>query len=352
MKIRYPDYYKEFKCIANKCTDSCCVGWEVVIDDKTREIYKGEKGELGDRLRKEMIFSNNEYSFRLRDGKCPFLDDDMLCEIHSKIGEEKLCYTCKRYPRFMDEFGLLREEGLSLSCPEAARLILNGNGKVEFITEETDERISGYNNIDASLFVSLLKMRNELFGILSDRECDVPKRLISALRFSETFKKGKFTTYQEFKLNNAKNKKIYLKEQRRKRTYLKIIDRFLTLEYLDNEFKDIFLRLKIAVKSGESFNDVDYGIEFEKIAIYFIYKYFLKAVDDKKAVQKMKLSFLSTVIIHTIFEFLEREGKERDILWVASKYSKEIEHSKANLSKVYSILDAISPDNLVTLLYY
>ena len=32
MKEYIPDYYKDFQCIADKCKDSCCIGWEIMID--------------------------------------------------------------------------------------------------------------------------------------------------------------------------------------------------------------------------------------------------------------------------------------------------------------------------------
>ena len=34
MEITRPDYYKEFSCIAGACPDTCCAGWQIVIDDK------------------------------------------------------------------------------------------------------------------------------------------------------------------------------------------------------------------------------------------------------------------------------------------------------------------------------
>ena len=55
MKIRVPDYYDEFKCIADKCTDTCCAGWQVDVDDKSFAYYKTIKGEFGDRLHSVMI---------------------------------------------------------------------------------------------------------------------------------------------------------------------------------------------------------------------------------------------------------------------------------------------------------
>lgn len=40
MKIRVPDYYDEFECIADKCTDTCCAGWQVDVDDNLLPIIR------------------------------------------------------------------------------------------------------------------------------------------------------------------------------------------------------------------------------------------------------------------------------------------------------------------------
>ncbi len=40
MKIRTPEYYKDFKCIAGACTDTCCAGWDVDVDEKSYDYYK------------------------------------------------------------------------------------------------------------------------------------------------------------------------------------------------------------------------------------------------------------------------------------------------------------------------
>ena len=45
MKIRVPEYFKDFKCIASKCEDTCCAGWGIVIDDATYDRYKNVQGE-------------------------------------------------------------------------------------------------------------------------------------------------------------------------------------------------------------------------------------------------------------------------------------------------------------------
>lgn len=39
MKIVKPIYYKDFKCIAGACPDSCCQGWEVDADSDSLKYY-------------------------------------------------------------------------------------------------------------------------------------------------------------------------------------------------------------------------------------------------------------------------------------------------------------------------
>ncbi len=34
LKIVMPDYFKQFKCIGGKCEDSCCIGWDIDVDEK------------------------------------------------------------------------------------------------------------------------------------------------------------------------------------------------------------------------------------------------------------------------------------------------------------------------------
>ena len=45
MIYTYPDYYKRFNCIADKCPDTCCGKWQIVIDDDSLEKYQEYDGE-------------------------------------------------------------------------------------------------------------------------------------------------------------------------------------------------------------------------------------------------------------------------------------------------------------------
>ena len=39
LRITEPDYFNDFKCIGGKCEDSCCIGWDIDIDEVTYNIY-------------------------------------------------------------------------------------------------------------------------------------------------------------------------------------------------------------------------------------------------------------------------------------------------------------------------
>ena len=139
MKVRVPNYFNEFKCIASECEDTCCAGWEIVIDDETHKRYEKVEGEFGEILRSKIVKSDGENIFLLNNGNCSFLNEKKMCEIYINLGEDHLCYTCQQFPRYTEEFLDLKEVGLSLSCPEAARIILRKAENTTFNLSEEDK---------------------------------------------------------------------------------------------------------------------------------------------------------------------------------------------------------------------
>jgi lysine-N-methylase len=55
---------------------------------------------------------------------CPFLATERLCSLQQQYGADYLPETCVRYPRNPHRIDGLLEQPLSLSCIEAARLVL------------------------------------------------------------------------------------------------------------------------------------------------------------------------------------------------------------------------------------
>ena len=185
MKIRVPDYYNKFKCIADKCEDTCCAGWEIVIDEETYDIYKNVKGSFGKRLKDEIVEDEGEKIFALKGNNCAFLNKNKMCDIYTELGEDALCYTCQQFPRYTEEYGSIREVGISLSCPEATRIILNDTDTVEFEVSEDDEMVTAYNDISYEMFIQLMSARDIIYGIIQNRSIDITYRMAIVLNFAE-----------------------------------------------------------------------------------------------------------------------------------------------------------------------
>jgi lysine-N-methylase len=56
--------------------------------------------------------------------QCPMLTADRLCRIQLELGAEYLSHICATSPRIFQVIGGIQETALTLSCPEAARLVL------------------------------------------------------------------------------------------------------------------------------------------------------------------------------------------------------------------------------------
>ena len=82
MKLRVPDYFDDFSCLAGACPHSCCMEWEVVLDEDTARRYRALPGPLGERLRAAMQLDGEDWCFLLRGGRCPFLNQENRCEVH------------------------------------------------------------------------------------------------------------------------------------------------------------------------------------------------------------------------------------------------------------------------------
>ena len=75
MIYRVPEYYSDFHCIADKCRDSCCIGWEIDVDPVTAAKYENISGSFGERLRENI----SDGCFILHEGdRCPFLNRNDL----------------------------------------------------------------------------------------------------------------------------------------------------------------------------------------------------------------------------------------------------------------------------------
>jgi lysine-N-methylase len=128
-----PEYSERFRCIGSACEDTCCIGWGVPIDQATYEKYQTiPAGPLRTAIDLNILPADGGVAdpgqfAKVRIGptqQCPFLTEDRLCSIQSEHGEAFLSTTCATYPRIVHWIDGCKDMTLSLSCPEAARLVL------------------------------------------------------------------------------------------------------------------------------------------------------------------------------------------------------------------------------------
>lgn len=138
MLHRHPNYYPGFRCLGGACPDTCCRDWDIVLDEETLSDYQHAPTSLAHRLQESLTTDEEgDTCFRLdRRGFCTMLTSDGLCAIQKEWGESHLCDHCAAYPRFIEEYGNLTESSLAMSCPEAARLLLETPA---FQVEEVDD---------------------------------------------------------------------------------------------------------------------------------------------------------------------------------------------------------------------
>jgi lysine-N-methylase len=134
-----PAYAEKFRCIGPACEDICCQGWSVPIDQAAYEKYQQlpasplrtlidanilrmpESGATSAEDVKPGIFAKIRMD---SSNQCPMLTEERLCRIQVELGEALLSYSCATYPRVVHSVGGMEEKPLTLSCPEAARLVL------------------------------------------------------------------------------------------------------------------------------------------------------------------------------------------------------------------------------------
>lgn len=199
MLLRLPHFYPQFHCIADKCTDTCCVGWEIDIDDKTQNKYRnlyrnGKEDDCRQQFLQKLLSNIEDGHFKLLPGdRCPFLRGNGLCEMICEMGcngtdigpdgESILCDICREHPRFVEVYGDIMEKGLGLCCEEAARLLLSC-GPLSFIESEVDDDPDEMPEGAEEARDAIFQEREVIFGMLNNKSIPLKQRLTEVLNFA------------------------------------------------------------------------------------------------------------------------------------------------------------------------
>lgn len=171
MKIYAPRYYTDFVCLADRCRHSCCIGWEIDVDERTRERYQQLTDGYGKTI-VDTIETTDMPHFKLDEReRCPHLDERGLCRIITVLGDGYLCDICREHPRFYNETARGMDVGLGMACEEACRLILTTDDY------QTMVEVGECDGETEPLPVDTLSRRAELYAILSGDAVPYAERL-------------------------------------------------------------------------------------------------------------------------------------------------------------------------------
>ena len=328
-----PTYCRDFKCSADKCSDNCCIGWEIDIDPSSAEYYKNVSGDFGKRLG-ENINCGEVCSFKMNGERCAFLNEKNLCDIIINLGEDALCQICRDHPRYFEWYSAVKEGGVGLCCEEGARLILSQRSP--FSTYDTPCDDEGDDGYDEDLYDYLLWARCEIISLLENESLPLDSRLFSVLFFAHRL---------QYNVDNSRydrEKPVTVREKITLDTE-KVIRDFSALEIIDEKWGDYIKMLCEKASQTEKFvsrcKEENKSIDryLKNIAVYFIWRYFMKSVYDYEVYQKVWLAVLSTLFIERMFTRAYLDGEELTLhkcSILAKNYSKEIEYSEDNLCAV------------------
>ena len=357
MKIRKPDYYDRFQCIAGACSDSCCIGWEIDVDEDRREAYRKVGGDLGERLRICIDWEEGHFILQGKEERCPFLNNENLCDLIIGLGEESLCDICREHPRYYEWYEDLTEVGVGLCCEAAAKLILESEEPAMFVEtyEQEDE------DSDDTLEV-LFDARETAYKLLQDRSVSIWTRLRTFMNYIEELQQAlDFENLDEVEESSDYYRNLILKQdglqdeengefrdiacdEDRVTAYKKILDFCKQLEPIDEAWPKRLEQLIMLTDDSENFCRLENQLreqyklrdyEYEHLAVYLVYRYFMKCRTDGDVYSKGCLTVFMILLIHLLdlMMFADSGSVSKECRTIHAKdCSKEIEYSEENLA--------------------
>ena len=290
MEIR-PDYYDSFKCSAKKCKHNCCIGWEIDIDDETLEKYQKQTGALGKKLKANISKDPCAHFILGKNERCPFLNEENLCELIIEGGEGLLCQICDDHPRFYNDVFGITEKGVGLSCEAAATLILTKSEPFYLISDSGE--------LPQNEFYEL---RGKFFSILQDREKPLADRINELLGFIG----ADFPSDIDW------------------------INVYKKLERLDPAWGE-YLEQTSEIKYSMPEN---LQTAYEQLLCYFIYRHLSGAIYDLMYSERILFAVLSCFVIASLCKTATIE----EMCEISRMYSAEIEYSDENIEILLDFL--------------
>lgn len=292
LKWMAPQDYSAFSCIADRCTHSCCAGWEIDIDQESLQRYRSLKGEWKERM--EACIEEAEDGtacFRLAEKeRCPFLQSDGLCELILHFGEDMLCQICTDHPRFRNFYADRTEIGLGLCCEEAARQTLARKEPMRLVAIE-DDGMECETDPEEQAF---LQWRNSRLSLAQNRKIPIRQRIHEL--YPNTF------VLQEWK------------------------DFLLSLERMDESWAS---RIQEAQPASL---DEQWDIPLEQLISYLLYRHLPRALENGDPEGQLAFAVFAWQMAEQLFA--SSQGGMDDLVEITRLLSSELEYSDENMDAI------------------
>ena len=407
----YPDYFAKFKCIGGTCPDSCCIGWEVDIDEESYYYYQTLEGPFGDLIRSRIArTSEGDYYFPMVEHKrCPFLNKDNLCDMILALGDEATCTTCNEYPRYFNRIGDYEQVDVSLSCMEVGRLMFETDEPIRYLKSEvgredtadmadfssgvewqepfsmenpqeesyaeTDpaqsnflEGFSSENDfddedmdltffdpefaaadVDEELRDRLIAERQNMIDALQDRSQSINQRIrqvfLTGVNSQAASGFGSPTGFASCAESNSESTSAESVPGSVLFPYPVLLLTYRELEAIDRNWRSLYKELT-ALTSASDFPKLEQAclaanrerleIWFEKLAVYFAYRYHLDNYfdEDPAGSNRLAVRSLQFLWLMAVNAWTKKGGAPLaacDIIDLAHIYSRQVEHCEENV---------------------
>lgn len=324
----------DFKCVGSECPYTCCAGgWKIAVDSNTDAYYQTVTGDFGVKLKQCISRENEPHYFILTEsGRCPFLNDQNLCDIYINLGEDHLCKTCTSYPRYGFVAGDVQFGGVSISCPEVAKFLLKHKEKlqIDFAEKKKKEKIESW--INWEVFNNAIRAYTIAVEMAQDREYAMNERLaaltIFLFQFQSYIDTGKdpsglfelFSDHSNFS-QILPQSGIYNRDLDYKAGFLAALSGFFRrIKGFERTLPELYELVAYFVHDDQItverdklnsaylyFDDKETQIWLEQILVYTLHRYFMQGFKKKDFYTKYITGailvyelIISTVVLHYI----------------------------------------------------
>lgn len=363
------EFFETFECIGSDCPDNCCRDWSIDIDDNTAEIYRNVKGSFGDRLLDSLAENGNKCYIRLNpEGKCPLLSKEGLCEVYRELGPDKMSETCKTYPRISWYHGDILFHGLTISCPEVARMVLSHRDSINFSFLEAETGVIPAPDENWSLFNILINGMITSVRIMQNRDLSIFTRMRLLVSFNDMLQSALDADNDEecrILLDAFSDPaQLSILSQEVSESQINLISLFTfavhfyknigsfsvstyVRSYIDHLPKTMaFCNSLLSHPLAEDFLDDisldSYNIRYEQYAVYYLTRYYMNAYEKDGNLNKIIANFIYLFCLHRIFAFgiYHKKGERLsldDLIPIYTGISRFLEHNSLNPNRLYEI---------------